>query len=194
MLRMENQKLLRRGLNLEYVTLGWNIVGCGILIIAALSARSVALFGFGIDSVIEIFASMIVVWQLKATHREDEKKALKCIGTAFILLAVYLIVQSSLALSHGIHPDESIIGIAWLILTCVVMFSLAYGKKKTGDKLQHAVLLAEAKVTVVDGILAAVVLVSLLGSLFFGIWWIDAIAGFVIAGYSIKEGLHAWKE
>ena len=191
---MEHQKLLKHGLALEYATLGWNVVGCGILILAALSARSVALFGFGIDSVIEIFASVIVVWQLRAAHKRNEKTALKCIGTAFILLAVYLIVQSSLALIRGIHPKESLIGIVWLALTCLVMFALAHGKKKTGDALQHAVLQAEAKVTVVDGILAAIVLVSLLASSLFGIWWIDAIAGFVIAGYSIKEGLHAWKE
>ena len=74
------------------------------------------------------------------------------------------------------------------------MFLLAYGKKKTGEKLQHTVLLAEAKVTVVDGILAAVVLISLLFSVFLGIWQIDAVAGFVIAAYSIKEGVHAWHE
>ena len=80
---METQKLLNRGLSLEYMTLAWNVVGCGILLAAALSARSIALFGFGIDSVIEIFASVIVVWQLKALHTRNEKKALRCIGTAF---------------------------------------------------------------------------------------------------------------
>ena len=189
---MENTTLLKRGLTLEYLTLGWNVVGCGILIVAALAARSVALFGFGIDSVIEIFASVIVVWQLKAVHKHNEKLALRYIGTAFMLLAVYLVVQSSLSLAHGVHPQQSTIGIIWLVLTCVVMFLLAYGKKKVGDALQHTVLQAEAKVTVVDGILAGVVLVSLLWNLFYGIWWIDAIAGFVIAAYSIKEGLHAW--
>ena len=176
------------------MTLAWNVVGCGILLAAALSARSIALFGFGIDSVIEIFASVIVVWQLKALHTRNEKKALRCIGTAFMLLAVYLVVQSSVALARSVHPKQSLVGIVWLALTCVVMFLLAYGKKKTGEKLQHTVLLAEAKVTVVDGILAAVVLISLLFSVFLGIWQIDAVAGFVIAAYSIKEGVHAWHE
>ncbi len=191
---MNTQKLLRRGFTLEYITFGWNIVGCLVLAKAAYDARSVALLGFGIDSAIEIFASVIVVWQLKAVHKNNEKKALRCIGTAFLLLAVYLIAQSSVALLSGIHAKESILGIIWLVITSITMFLLAYGKKSIGKELQHAVLTTEAKVTLVDGILASVVLLSLLLNLFFGIWWIDAVAGFVIALYSIKEGLHAWME
>ncbi len=191
---MENQKLISRGLSLEYITLGWNIVGCVILGFLAYAARSVALLGFGIDSVIEIFASMIVVWQLKAVHKNDEKKALRCIGTAFILLAVYIAIQSTLALAHGLHPHPSVGGVIWLALTCVAMFLLAYGKGRIGKKINHAVLKTEAKVTMVDGILAAAVLASLLLNMAFGIWWIDAVAGFVIAIYSVKEGLHAWHE
>jgi len=189
-----NQKLLAHGLRLEYITLGWNIVGCIVLAIVAYQARSVALLGFGIDSVIEIFASIVVVWQLKAVHKNDEKKALRCIGTAFLFLAVYITVQSWLALTHAVHANQSIVGIVWLAGTCIAMFLLADGKAKVGKKLEHAVLLAEAKVTIVDGILAGVVLLSLLLNMFFGLWWLDAIAGFVIAAYSIKEGLHAWHE
>ena len=190
----QNQKLLTQGLALEYVTLGWNVIGCVILALAAYSARSVALLGFGIDSVIEIVASIVVVWQLKAVHKNDEKKALRFIGTAFLLLAVYITIQSLFALTHNIHAHQSVVGIVWLALTSLAMFSLAYGKATVGKKLGHAVLQAESKVTVVDGILAAVVLLSLVLNMLFGLWWLNAVAGFIIAAYSIKEGLHAWHE
>jgi len=189
---MNTQKLLNRGLAFEYITLGWNIAGCIILAWAAYTAGSVALWGFGIDSVIEIFASIIVVWQLKAIHKNNEKKALRWIGIAFVLLALYLIIQSSFALLNKIHARESVMGIIWLGVTALVMFLLAYGKRTVGKKLDHTVLKTEAKVTLVDGILASVVLLSLLLNLFFGIWWVDALAGFVIAFYSIQEGVHAF--
>ncbi len=191
---MEEQKLLKKGLTLEYITLGWNIVGCVILAFTAYYAHSVALVGFGIDSAIEIFASVVVVWQLRATHKNDELKALKFIGTAFMLLAVYISIQSIFALVYNSRPQQSVVGIIWLTLTVIAMFLLAYGKLEVGKKLQHNVLQAEAKVTLVDGILASVVLISLLLNFFFGIWIVDILAGFIIAGYSFIEGLHAWKE
>jgi hypothetical protein len=87
--------LLRRGLLLEYVTLGWNIVGTAIVVAAAISARSVALAGFGLDSLIEIFASVVVVWQLKGTDRNRERAALRLIALAFLGVAVYVLVQSA---------------------------------------------------------------------------------------------------
>ncbi|MGC2525515.1 MAG: hypothetical protein WA417_23175, partial [Stellaceae bacterium] len=96
--------LLRRGLLLEYATLAWNVVGTVVIMAAAIKARSVALAGFGLDSLIEIFASMIVVWQLKGTHARREATALRCIAVAFCALAVYVLVQSSYTLSTGARP------------------------------------------------------------------------------------------
>src|ERR1700730_18227859 len=87
--------LLQRGLRLEYVTLAWNVVGSGLVLVAAAAARSVALAGFGLDSLIEIVASAVVVWQLKGTDSAREQKALRLIGIAFILLAVYIGAQST---------------------------------------------------------------------------------------------------
>jgi len=95
-------QLLQRGLWLEYATLGWNIVGCGIVLAAAWLAHSVALAGFGLDSVIEILASIIVVWQLKGSatpHRE--RRALRLIGAAFFALALYILAQSAYTLLTG---------------------------------------------------------------------------------------------
>lgn len=186
--------LLQRGLYLEYATLGWNVVGTGIIIVAAFKAGSVALVGFGLDSLIEIFASIIVVWQLKGIDQDRERTALRLIGTAFFALAFYVLAQAAYTLLTGSHPGQSLGGIAWLAATLVVMLLLARGKLATGRRLDNPVLLTEARVTLIDGVLAATVLLGLLLNALFGWWWADPLAGLVIVYYGIKEGWHAWHE
>ena len=188
----ERAALLRRGLWLEYLTLGWNVVGSVVVIGAAFIARSVALAGFGLDSLIEIFASVIVVWQLRNIGQDRERTALRLIGGAFFALALYVLAQAAYALLTRAQPHHSSLGIAWLAVTVVVMFLLAWGKSVTGRQLGNAVLLTEARVTVIDGILAAAVLVGLVLNTLLGWWWADPLAGLVIVYYGIKEGLHAW--
>jgi divalent metal cation (Fe/Co/Zn/Cd) transporter len=189
-------QLLRRGLWLEYVTLGWNVAGCGIVLTAAWLAHSVALAGFGLDSVIEIFASVVVVWQLRGSAgAERERRALRLIGAAFFALALYILVQSGYTLlSSVVRPETSASGIIWLALTFVAMMVLAYGKGRTGRALNNPVLQTEAHVTVVDAYLAGAVLVGLILNALFGWWWADPIASLVIVYYGIKEGLHAWHD
>ena len=184
--------LLRRGLYLEYLTLAWNVVGSGIIIVAAVKAHSVALAGFGLDSLIEIFASVIVVWQLKNIGHDRERTALRLIGGAFFALALYVLVQAAYTVLTHAHPGQSPGGIAWLTATLIAMLLLARGKLITGRQLGNPVLLTEARVTLIDGILAAAVLVGLLLNTLFGWWWADPLAGLVIVYYGIKEGSHAW--
>jgi hypothetical protein len=117
--------LLRRGLVLEYITLGWNVVGVIIVIIAAYTAHSVALAGFGLDSLIEIFASMVVVWQLTGVHLHRERLSLRLIGMAFIALVIYILAQLAYTLLTATHPTTSFGGIAWTAATCVTMLLLA---------------------------------------------------------------------
>jgi divalent metal cation (Fe/Co/Zn/Cd) transporter len=185
--------LTQRGLALEYATLGWNVVGCWIVLGAAYAAGSVALAGFGIDSVIEIFASMVVVWQLKAINTEKEHLAERLIGLAFLLLAAYIAVQSGIVLLIHFHPRTSSVGIVWLALTFVVMMLLAYGKGRTGRALDNPVLQKESKVTVVDGILAGSVLVGIVLNALFSLWWADPLAAFVVVIYGLREGVIALK-
>jgi len=189
---MNKDKYLKRGLWLEYATLGWNVVGCWIVIVAAFSAKSVALAGFGIDSVIEIFASVVVVWQLKSINKDKEKFAEHLICIAFLLLAAYVLIQSIISLITRFHAHASQIGIIWLALTAVAMYLLAYGKSKVGKAIDNPVLKKEAKVTLVDGFLATSVLAGLLLNAVFGFWWADPLAGFVIVYYGVKEGLHSF--
>ena len=184
--------LLRRGLRLEYATLGWNISEIGFLILAAIMARSVSLAGFALDNGIEIFASLVVVWQLKGNADPDrEHRAVRLIGLAFLALAAYLIAQTAFTLAEGIHPDESPLGIAWLAATVVVMFSLAAAKSSTGRALGNRTLQAEAKVTLVDGALAAAILFGLILNAALGWWWADLLGGALIIGYGINEGAQA---
>ncbi|WP_053729759.1 cation transporter [Streptomyces sp. WM6378] len=179
--------LLRRGLALEYVTLGWNVIGIVVLAIAAVSARSVALAGFGLDSLIEIGASTVVIWELSGTGEDRQRKAMRLIGFAFAVLAVYLLVQSTFVLVAGYHPHHSALGIAWTAITAAVMFALAYGKARTGAALNNPVLKTEGRVTLIDGILAAAVLLGLTLNAALGWWWADPLAGYVLVYYAVRE-------
>jgi len=182
--------LLRRGLRLEYATLGWNVVGIFVLAGAAIAARSLALAGFGLDSAIEIFASLVVIGELAESSTEaSQLRAERRIGYAFVALAVYLTGQGVVSIVTGAHPHSSPVGIGWLAATAVVMFALAYGKDRTGRALQHRVLLAESKVTIVDGALATATLVGLTLNAALGWWWADIAAGVVIVGYGIREAV-----
>jgi len=181
------QGLLRRGFALEYATLGWNVVGIVVLAVAAVSARSVALAGFGLDSLIEIGASTVVLWELSGTGEERQKRALRLIGAGFALLACYLLTQSTWVLATGFRPHHSSLGIAWTAVTAVLMFALAAGKARTGDALDNPVLRTEGRVTLIDGLLAAAVLVGLLLNTLAGWWWADPAAGYVLVYYAVRE-------
>jgi divalent metal cation (Fe/Co/Zn/Cd) transporter len=180
-------RLLRRGFVLEYVTLGWNVAGIIILAVAAVAARSVALAGFGLDSLIEIGASTVVIWELSGTGEDRQRQGLRLIGWAFATLAVYLLAQSTIALAAGFRPGHSVAGIAWTAVTAAVMFTLAAGKARTGRALGNPVLRTEGRVTAIDGILAVAVLVGLLLNAALGWWWADPAAGYVLVYYAIRE-------
>jgi divalent metal cation (Fe/Co/Zn/Cd) transporter len=179
--------LLRRGLRLEYATLAWNAVGIVVLAVTAISARSVALGGFGLDSLIEIGASTVVIWELKGADESRQHRALRLIGVAFAVLAVYLAVQATIVLATGHRAGHSRVGIAWTAVTAAAMFLLAWGKAHTGKALGNPVLQTEGRVTLVDGILATAVLVGLVLNTTLGWWWADPIAGYVLVFYALRE-------
>lgn len=178
--------LLRRGVNLERVTLAWNVIGIVVLAITAIAARSVALAGFGLDSVVEIGASTVVLWELADTNQRRQRTALRLIGGAFLALAGYIAAQSLIVLATGYHPRHSSTGIAWTAATAIVMFSLA-AKTSTGRALNNPVLIAEGRVTTVDGLLAIAVLLGLILNAITGAWWADPLAGLVIVYYGLRE-------
>ncbi len=181
--------LLRRGRLLEAVTLGWNVVGLAVLTVAVASTRSVALAGFGLDSLIEIGASTVVIWELSGTGADRQRRALRLIGAAFGLLAGYLAVQSSVALASWHRPEQGGLGIAWTALTALVMFALAAGKARIGRALNNPVLVTEGRVTVVDGLLAAAVLAGISLDAALGWWWADPLASYVLLCYAAGQAL-----
>jgi len=185
--------LVRRGRGLEYATLGWNVVGVVILSVLAVTASSVALIGFGLDSLIEIGASTVVLWELSGTGEARQQRALRLIGFAFVGLAVYLAVQSTVALLSNHHASPSVAGIIWTGVTAVVMFALAFGKARTGRALGNPVLVTEGRVTFIDGLLAVAVLSGLVLDLVMGWWWADPLAGYVIVYYASREAIHIFR-
>lgn len=179
--------LLRRGRALELATLAWNVVGIVVLAVAAVSAGSVALAGFGLDSLIEIGASTVVLWELAGSGEARQRRALRLIGAAFTALAAYLLAQSTWSLAVGSRPEPSGLGIAWTAATALVMFALAVGKARTGRALGNPVLVAEGRVTTIDALLALVVLLGLLLNAAAGWWWADPAAGYVLVYYAGRE-------
>jgi divalent metal cation (Fe/Co/Zn/Cd) transporter len=179
--------LLRRGFALEYATLGWNAVGIFVLAVTAVGAKSVALAGFGLDSLIEIGASTVVIWALSGNGEDRQRRAVRLIGFAFAGLALYVAGQSSIVLAIGLQPRHTTVGIVWTGLTALVMFALAAGKARTGKALANPVLATEGRVTLVDGLLAVVVLAGLALNASLSWWWADPLAGYVLVYYAARE-------
>lgn len=191
MIAAERAQLVRRGFVLEGITLGWNVIGIVVLAVAAVTARSIAIAGFALDSLIEIGASTVVIWELSGTNSKRQRPALRIIGVAFVALAVYISVQSTWALATGFRPDSSPLGIIWTAATALVMFVLASAKTHLGDRLDNPVLRTEGRVTMIDGLLATAVLAGLVLNSLTGAWWADPIAGYVIVFYGLREGIAA---
>ena len=158
-----------------------------MLATTAVAARSVALAGFGLDSLIEIGASTVVLWELSGSGEERQRRALRLIGGAFLALAAYLTVQSVLVLVTGYRPGHSVLGISWTAVTAAAMFALAAGKARTGRALGNPVLITEGRVTLVDGILAVAVLAGLVLNAVAGWWQADPLAALVIVFYALRE-------
>lgn len=186
-------RLLRAGFVLEWITLGWNVVGVAVLAALAVRASSTALAGFGLDSLIEIGASTVVLWELAGTGEARQRRALRFIAAAFLALAAYLLFQSGAALVSRHHPDSSVGGIVWTAVTAACMFTLAALKSRTGKALGNPVLRTEGHVTFIDGLLACAVLLGVLLNALLGWWWADALAGLVIVYYAIREAAEIFR-
>jgi divalent metal cation (Fe/Co/Zn/Cd) transporter len=187
-----------RALRLEYATIAWNVGEAVLTITLGAIAGSLALLGFGSDSLVEIFASFVVVWHLfprrgaAAPHRTAQ--ALRLVAAAFAVLAVVLAVLSIRDLASGRHPEQSPFGIAYLAITAVVMFWLARAKKKLAYALESAPLRSEATMTFLDGILASATVAGLSLYATMGWWWADPAAALLVAVAAANEARENWEE
>ena len=191
------ETLEARGLRLEYSTIAWNVIEMVIAIGLGVAAHSVALVAFGLDTMIELFASGVVVWHLRHPGRDSDTitaRALRLVAWAFFVLAVVVTIGSVAALITSTAPDESPIGIAYLALTVVVMLSLGAAKRATGRRLGSEPLTAEARMSIIDAALALGVLIGLAANALFGWWWADPIAALLVAVVAIREGIENLEE
>jgi divalent metal cation (Fe/Co/Zn/Cd) transporter len=188
----------RRALRLEYATIAWNIGEAGLTVALGVAAGSLALIGFGVDSVVEVFASIVVVWHLRSSHAADHadrtRLALRLTAAAFLVLAIVLTFAASSDLISGRRAGESLWGIGYLAITAVVMFGLAMMKRNAGRELDSAPLLSEAQMTFLDGLLATATLIGLAVNAAFGWWWADPTAALIVAAAAANEARENWEE
>jgi divalent metal cation (Fe/Co/Zn/Cd) transporter len=184
-----------RAILLEYATIAWNVLEVGVTIALGVAATSLALVAFGLDSLVEIGASSAVIWQLR--RRDGARaatRALGVVGASFFALAAVLLTGSVASLIEGRRPDDSVPGVVYLAITALVMFSLAFGKRRLARELGEHPLAHEARVTFLDGCLATGVLLALVVNLALGWWWADAIAAAAVGVAALPEGLDAWRD
>lgn len=195
--RLEKPALERRALALEYATIAWNVGEAVLTISLGSLAGSLALISFGTVSIVEVFASSVVVWHVRSEgtgHVERTRKALRLIAVAFGLLAVALAFAAVNDLTSGRRAGESPWGIAYLAVTALVMFSLAGLKRSTARDLGSEPLMSEATVTFLDGILSTTTLAGLALNAYAGWWWADPLAGLLVALAAINEARETWEE
>ena len=186
-------RLRRRGFLLEYLSMAWMTLEVAVAIAAGVAAKSIALLGFGLDSVIELVAGATVIWELRGADRERERSATRFIGVTFFLLAAYVAVEATRDLLTHARPDRSLPGLAITVAALIVMPALAAGKRRVGRALNNRTLLADAAETSFCALLSAATILGLGLNAGFGWGWADPLAGLVIAGLAFREGLETWE-
>ena len=188
-------RLRRRGFRLEYATLAWMVAEAAVAITAGLLAASIALVGFGLDSVIELFSATIVIWQLRGeiTGQDRQTRAIRLIGVTFFALAAYLTIDSIRDLATGAQPRQSIPGLAVIAAALIVMPALAIAKRRTGQALGNRTLIADSAETAFCALTSAAALLGVGLNTWLGWWWADPAAALIIAALAVKEGLECWE-
>jgi len=190
--------LRQRALRLEYATIAWNVGEAVLTISLGVAAASLALIGFGTVSIVELFASGVVVWHLLPGHEVDNpartRLALRMTAAAFLILGLALAVGAIHDLTSGRRAGESPWGIAYLAVTALVMFGLAFVKQRTADRLDSAPLRSEATMTFLDGILSTATLFGLALNAYVGWWWADPAAALLVAIAAMNEARENWTE
>lgn len=186
-------QLVRRGLLLEYATIAWNVLEAVVAILAGIAAGSIALIGFGLDSLIEVFAASVVVWEFKGGSDERQERALRLIAISFFVLAAYVTVEAARDLIVGSEAGESLVGIVLAAVSLALMPGLAIAKRRTGRQLGSPTLIADAAETFLCSYLSLILLIGLLLNATVGWWWADPLAALGIAYLAVREGIEAWR-
>lgn len=193
---MGRHEHVRRGVHLEYITLGWNGLEAVVAIVSGIIAGSVALVGFGLDSVIEMSSGAALLWRLRSDADEErrervEQKALRVVGACFLALAVYVGYEAINSLRVREHPQESPSGIAIAVASLIVMPLLARAKRRVATGLDSGAMQADSRQTDICAYLSAILLGGLALNAVLGWWWADAVAGIIMVPIIAREGIEA---
>ncbi len=191
---LTREELVRRGIRLSYATIGYNSLEAIASLIAGLFAGSVALIGFGIDSIIEVSASGVAQWRLRSDVHEARRAQVEAIthrivGLCFLALAVYVVVDSGKTLWFHERPDRTLAGIVILSMSVVVMPLLARAKLKVASAMQSGALRAEARQTSLCAYLSIIALAGVLLNATLGWWWADPVAALCMVPIIVSEGI-----
>ena len=190
----QRRRLGRRAQLLAGVSVGYNLVEAVVALTAGAVAGSIALIGFGLDSLVEMSSGLVILWQFRhAVPESRERLALRLIGVSFFALAGYVTVESVRNLVGGGEPAPSPVGIALASLSLLVMPVLSWAQRRTGRALNSGSVVADSKQTLLCTYLSAVLLVGLLLNALVGWSWADPLAGLVIAAVAVREGIEAWR-
>ncbi|MGL6237134.1 MAG: cation transporter [Segniliparus sp.] len=187
---------MRRALALSWLSLAYMAAEGAVAITAAVLANSVALLGFGLDSVIEGLASVIVIWRFTGARtfsEAAERTAQRAVAVTFFLLAPYIAYEAVAALLARERPSTSWLGVGLSIASLVVMPLLGIAKRRVGSRLGSAATAGEGTQNLLCAYLAAAVLVGLLANTLIGWWWLDPLVALAISALALKEGRAAWR-
>jgi divalent metal cation (Fe/Co/Zn/Cd) transporter len=185
------ERLRRRAFWLEYATIGWNVLEAVGAVWAGILSNSIALVGFGLDSLIEVFAAGVVVWEFRGASGERTRRALRLIGASFFVLAAYVVVEAARDLLVGSEASGSAVGIVLAAVSLLVMPALALAKRRTGRAVNSPTLLADATETLLCAYLSVILFIGLLLNASVGWWWADPLAAIGIAYLAVREGIEA---
>ncbi len=191
----EREQLVRRARRLAWLGIGWHAIEAAIAIAAGIAASSIALIGFGADSLIESIAGFVLLWRFatrRASSDAAEQHAQKLIGLSFFALAAYVGVEAMRTLIGADHPDVSWVGIGLSAFTLVTMPPLAIAKARLGERLSSSATRSEGRQNMLCAYLSAALLLGLGGNAAFGLWWLDPTVALVIVAVAVKEGREAW--
>ena len=189
------QRQARRARQLSWLSLAYMTAEGTIAITAAVLAGSVALLGFGLDSIIEGLASVIIIWRLTGSRtlsEEAEQRAQKAVAVTFFLLAPYIAADAIRTLADNDKPSTSWLGIGLSIASLILMPLLGVAKKRIGASIESHATEGEGTQNLLCAYLAAAVLIGLLANTLLGLWWLDPTVGLLIAALAIREGKEAW--
>jgi divalent metal cation (Fe/Co/Zn/Cd) transporter len=192
----ERDRLVGRAKMLAWLGVGWHGVEAAVALGAGVVAGSIALVGFGADSLIESLAGVILLWRFAAARTSSEaaeRRAQKLIGLSFYLIAAYVAFEAVRSLLLGARPEASWIGIGLAALTLVTMPPLAIAKSRVGEKLGSSATKSEGRQNMLCAYLSAALLVGLGANALFGLWWADPVTALLIAGVAVKEGRESWR-